>query len=304
MRSACATATVLLVAGCGASAASAVFLRVWCLITVWAIYRRKLKLASRKFLCHFSTCRKFNLEARLASESWVENTVVDLLTARGVEQAVDFFRSWDERRNASWANAHRDAMAHAASGKHVPQARGQLRQIYGENAVREAASSAKAGSLPVVSAPPGGVFMAARIGRFALSSITVRHRKFMPRRSITRILMSARNHDIDPQVALALSEAGAVSQVAELAYFGCLVAIPCRADPTVPSDLLLAVPNSRLTDWVLCLPLPRLHALLQDRATSPIYDPSTELGDIPDRVFSTFRIPTPNKGAGDENPGG
>lgn len=238
-------------------------------------------------------------------ETWAERVVVNHLATQGAERASEFFLAWAERRNASWGNAHRDAEQKAASSHHLAGARGQFRHIYGETAVKEAAAAAKVGCLPIVSTPLGGVFMTARVGRFALSSVVLRNDRSMPRRSATRTTMSGRNYEIDPQVALDLPGASSTQVVTELAYFGCLVSMPCWSDPTVPSRLLIAVPDASLTRWALRMELYRLHALLQNRVISTdVNDIPKEDGEIPDNVFSTLRVAKQNKGAADDSVGG
>ncbi len=116
--------------------------------------------------------------------------------------------------------------------------------------------------------------------------------------------MSGHNYEIDPQVALSLLGASFTQTVTELAYFGCLVAMPCWSDPTVPSRLLIAFPNAGVTRWVLRMELHRLHALLQNRGFSTdVGDVPQENGEIPDNVFSTLRVPKQDEGAADDGVG-
>lgn len=219
----------------------------------------------------------------------MEALILDLLADRDPSQARDFILSWGERRNASWADAARQASQRAASVDHLPQIRGQLRYHLGEIALAEAAGVAKAGHLPVKTTPAGGVFIVARIGRFALVSVAVQNRHALPRRSVTRKLLSQRNADLDPQGSLFESRPTARGTT-ELAYFGCAVSVPWRRDPTVPAELAIAIPNAALSEWLIWMPLPFAFARLQERVDSgKPSKPSS--GDIPDNVFPRFRLP-------------
>jgi hypothetical protein len=193
----------------------------------------------------------------------VEHVIVDLLADRAPTRARDLMLYWGERRSASWVDAAREAADRAASGGHLPQIRGQLRYHLGEAALTEAARSAGVGALPYRTVSPGGVFMVARVGRFALVNLMVRRPEFLPRRSVTRTMLSQANEKIDPQHRLDLGDERQV--VTELAYFGCLVTVPSSNDPTAPSILALGVPNAALNSWLAWIPLHRLHAFLQGR---------------------------------------
>jgi hypothetical protein len=161
----------------------------------------------------------------------------------------------------------------------------------------------------MVSERPGGAFMIARVGRFGLAGVTVRRRDLMPRRSVTRSILGARNHDIDPQHGLGFGEGRHAPAVTELAYFACMLATPCRADPSVPAEILYAVPDWTLTEWLLQMPLHRLLALLQDRIASGASGAKgdvaakAEPGEIEDLVFPKFRLPKPDQDAHEDSPG-
>ena len=75
----------------------------------------------------------------------------------------------------------------------------------------------------------------------------------------------------------------------ELAYFGCLIAVPHRHDPSVPAQLALAVPNVGITEWISWIPLHRLHGLLQARADDA--GAGTGAVDVPDLAIPKFRLP-------------
>ncbi|MBU4569502.1 MAG: hypothetical protein KJ833_11130, partial [Alphaproteobacteria bacterium] len=130
---------------------------------------------------------------------YLENRIIDLLTSGGVADARKFFLSWDEARNASWANAHRQAKLLAASPGHLPALRGQLRHQLGEEALAIAAEQAKLGIIARPTEQPGACMMLARVGRFALASVKVRHRTLLPRQSLTREVLSRPNLELDPQ---------------------------------------------------------------------------------------------------------
>jgi hypothetical protein len=116
--------------------------------------------------------------------------------------------------------------------------------------------------------------------------------------------MSANNVDIDPQQNLGLAPDAQRKAVTELAYFGCLVSIPCRSDPGTPQRLMVGIPDAGLTRWALRIELPRLHTLLQnrieERAPSEKYAAAAR---IPDNAFSTFRLPKQDSGVADEGSG-
>lgn len=221
----------------------------------------------------------------------MEHVILDLLADRVPVQARSFLAHWGERRNASWADAAKQAADRAASAKHLPQLRGQLRYHLGEAALGAAAQLAAVGSFPLVSKPPGGVFNVARVGRFALVSVTIRDRKRTPRRSLTRRMLAAPNENLDPQVRLVLPGETGARGATELAYFGCMVAIPAPNDPTVPAELAIAVPNATLNDWIAFIPLPRAFGLLQERGDQGGTPPRSTDGAIPDRVLPMFRVP-------------
>jgi hypothetical protein len=225
-----------------------------------------------------------------------DDIVLDLLAGKNPNRARNMMLAWEERRSASWANAARDAEARAAFEGHLPHIRGQLRYHGGETALREAARSAGAGALPLHTKPPGGIFTVARVGKFALVSVMIRERHLMPRRTVTRKLLSQPNDGIDPQSSLFSDEKP--KTVTELAYFGCLVAVAAKRDPTVPAELALAIPTRSLDQWISWTPLHRLHAALQERASGAADDESS--GDLPDIAFPTFRVPSEREDTGDD----
>jgi hypothetical protein len=216
-----------------------------------------------------------------------ESVIVELLAGRDPGRAGDFFLAWGEQRTASWANAARDARVRAASEGHLKQLRGQLRYHLGEVALGVAARSAGVGAIPMPTRQPGGTFTVARLGRFALVSLAVRRSGGMPRPSSTRDLLSEPNSEIDPQGSL-LGEPASARGATELAYLGCLVAVPSKRDPSVPSELILAVPTAAIRDWMVWLPLHCVHVLLNNlrpAATRPA------AADVPDLAFPTLRLP-------------
>lgn len=222
--------------------------------------------------------------------------IVDLLADRTPERTPDFFLRWEERRTASWADAHRDALARAASGAHLLHARGQFRHQYGEQALTRTASDTGFGSLPFQTTPSGGVFALARVGRFAIASVKVRAEHARLPHSVTREVLARPNDTLDRQMRL-LDE-GVVQQTStELAYFGCLIAVPVRRDPSIPM-LAFGIPNAALDDWLYWTRLPRLHELLRDRADSHARSTLKD-GEIPDRAFPKLRLPKSSEGTTD-----
>jgi hypothetical protein len=234
-------------------------------------------------------CGKFPDSESPILEAVLEALILDLLADRDPTQARDFVLTWGERRNASWADAARQALQRAASVDHLPQIRGQLRYHLGEIALAEAAGAAKAGHLPIKTTPAGGVFVVARIGRFALVNVAVRNSHALPRRSVTRKLLSQRNVDLNPQGNLFEPRASSRGTT-ELAYFGCVVSVPWRRDPTVPAELAIAIPNAALSDWLSWMPLHFAFARLQERVDSGKLQKLSH-SDIPDKVFPKFRFP-------------
>jgi hypothetical protein len=225
-----------------------------------------------------------------------DEVVLDLLTDRNPQRARNMMLAWEERRTASWADAARDAEARAASEGHLPQIRGQLRYHGGETALAQAARGVGAGAIPLQTRPAGGIFTVARVGRFALVSVMARERQKLPRRTVTRRLLSQPNQALDPQGALFGEDEA--HPVTELAYFGCLVAVAARRDPTTPAELALAISARGMDRWISWMPLHRVHSALQtraDAAPTPADD-----GELPDIAFPTFRIPSEREESGDE----
>jgi hypothetical protein len=222
----------------------------------------------------------------------IDSDVVELLADRAPTKARGLMLAWEEARNASWANAARESESRAASRGHLSQLRGQFRFHLGEAALVEASRTAGIGSLPFQTIPVGGTFIISRVGRFGLVSLVTHRPRIMPRKSITRKMLSLPNKPLDPQRALFEIEA-TKKVITELAYFGCLLAIPNTRDHSVPAQLALAVPNAALTQWLSWIPLPRLHALLQDKVDSAS-DRPPEVGTVPDQAFPRLRLP-PNE---------
>jgi hypothetical protein len=225
--------------------------------------------------------------------------IIDLLGSRSPGQARDFLLAWDERRHSSWADAAREARDRAASGGHLPHMRGQLRYHLGEAALADTARAVKTGIIPLPTRMPGGFCFLARVGRFALVSTTIRQSGRMPRRSTTRRFLSQPNQEIDPQHTL-FGDASSGRGATELAYLGCLVAVPSRRDPTTPAEVAIAIPNAGLSDWIDWIPLHKAHALLHDRTASAGLLAPPVPAEIPDRVFSTFRLPKDDEDAQDD----
>lgn len=112
----------------------------------------------------------------------------------------------------------------------------------------------------------------------------------MPRKSVTRKLLSQPNEAIDPQNDMFDSLLGKPPVVTELAYFGCLVTIPNKRDPSVPAELGFAVPSVGLHDWISWIPFSRLVVLLQEKVDAAGAPPTTDSA-VPDNAFPRFRMP-------------
>jgi hypothetical protein len=222
-----------------------------------------------------------------------DRVVLDLLTIETRNGRATL--CWHERRSSSWADAAMEAAVRAASDG--SQIRGQLRYHLGEVALAQAARSGGAGAIPLATKPPGGVFTVARVGRFGLVSVMIHDHRQMPRRTVTRKLLSQPNESLDPQSSLPFADP-APKPITDLAYFGCLIAVAGRRDPTVPAELALAVPTAALDRWISWIPLHRLHALLQERADRGPDDVSD--GGVPDIAFPMFRVPGDRKDSGDD----
>jgi hypothetical protein len=228
-----------------------------------------------------------------------ELSIVDLLADKNPAAARNLMLAWTERRNAAWANAARDAEARAASARHLPQIRGQLRYHLGETALVESARDANVGAIPFQTQPPGGIFTVARVGRFALVSVTAQHKKLMPRKSVTRKLLSQPNEAIDPQNDMFASVVEKPPVVTELAYFGCLVTIPNKRDPSVPAELGFGVPSVGLQSWISWIPFSRLIVLLQEKVDAGGTPPTTD-SVVPDIAFPRFRMPKKDSDVGED----
>ena len=231
----------------------------------------------------------------------MEKDILSLLAGRNSKQAQDFVLAFSEHRAASWADSQRQAAIRAASQRHIPGFRGQLRHQLGETALASAAQVANVGCIPIMTVKPGGVFMVARIGRFGLVSLCIAGRKFTSRSSATRRLLSGPNDDLDPQRKLWLADKSSARGTTELAYFGCMVACPSRRDPSVPAEMVFAIPNARMTEWIEWIPLTRLFAMLQDVATqNEAPGNAIQSKPIPDRRIPKFRLPRQDEGTGNE----
>ncbi len=233
----------------------------------------------------------------------MDQDILKLLAGTNARQAQEFILSFGENRVASWAEAHRQATLRSASHRHLPHYRGQLRHQLGETALLKAAQTAKIGCISIPTVQPGGAFMVARIGRFGIVSLTVPKKKGLPRRSATRYLLGEPNEDLDPQQKLRFLEKSPSRGATELAYFGCMIAYPAFREPEAPADMVFAVPNARLTNWVEWIPLTKLHASLQDLIGKDVKDAAPYAKQIPDRRIPTFRLPKQGRQAGDEEAG-
>lgn len=208
-----------------------------------------------------------------------------LLAADQPTKAREFLAAWEERRNASFADAARDGSARAASSGHVAAIRGQLRYHLGEKALKESAASSGFGHLAMSTVSPGATFIAARVGRFALVSVNVSAPRRMLRKSSTRLELSQGNTQIERQRDLLASDAPPTV----LAYLGCLASVPSRNDPTVPDELAFAVPNQSLTDWICWVPLGLANAKLVGLGGVGSGSPAGAV--IPDNVLVKLRLP-------------
>lgn len=235
----------------------------------------------------------------------MEDQIIGLLADRDPKRAQDFILAFGEHRTASWADSQRQAALKAASRRHVSHFRGQLRHQLGETALMNAAQAAKVGCIPFPTVKPGGVFMVARVGRFGLVSLRVASRRSLPRKSPTRLLLSNPNDDLDPQQKLWGADKASARGATELAYFGCMVVQPSRNDPSVPAEMALAIPNTRMTDWLEWIPLPRMFAALQNLASGDASaKDATHIKPIPDRRMPTFRLPKRDSQADEEGSSG
>ena len=187
----------------------------------------------------------------------LENKIANLLTASNPEAARKFFLAWDEERNASWATAHLQAKKSAASERHIPALRGQLRHQLGEEALAKACSISGSGHLAKATEKPGAHMMMARVGRFALTSVKVSDRTKLPRESLTRTVLSRPNHKINPQSEMFSGAKPDHNDLEELAYFGCLLAVPSKKDHSAPYGLYLAIPDQGMTCLLYTSPSPR-----------------------------------------------
>lgn len=220
----------------------------------------------------------------------MDEVILSLLGGTRPDDAKNFLISWSERRTSSWMDAARDAKARSASGGHLPQIRGQLRYHLGERSLSDAASHCGVGCMPLSTKPKGGTFMVARVGRFALVNLKLSQSHALPRRSTTRTLLAQPNQEIDPQTGLFDDERGARGTT-ELAYLGCLVAVACKADPTIPSELAFAVLSANMDRWISWIPIPHACAMLQD-VGAPVGSGSADEAQIPDKAFPKLRLPS------------
>jgi hypothetical protein len=111
-------------------------------------------------------------------------------------------------------------------------------------------------------------------------------------------MMSQRNLDLEPQQSF-LEPAGSRGAT-ELAYFGCLVAVSWRRDPSVPAELALAIPNASLSDWLTWMPLHFAIAELQARVDRGASGSPPSDSSIPDKAFPKFRFPKRDDSEGEK----
>lgn len=214
--------------------------------------------------------------------------IAELLAEQGAESAREFFRIFEEARTGSWADAHHQAKARAASEGHLPQ----LRHHLGEQALVASAQQTGHGALAMETVMPGARFMLARVGRFGLVSLKAASRTHLPRRSETRCILSQSNEPLEPQKSLFDSDPTvSYRRTTELAYFACLLTIPCVSDPTVPAEFVFAVPRPDMTGWINTISIARLHALLLDVETAGRTDDIASPAQIVDRAFPQIRLP-------------
>jgi hypothetical protein len=230
----------------------------------------------------------------------VNQDILQLLAGTNPGQAREFVLSFSEHRAASWADAQRQASLRAASHGHLPHYRGQLRYQLGETALLNAAQIAKAGCIPIRTVRPGSTFMVARVGRFGLVSVTVRDRRYMPRPSATRRLLSDPNEELDPQRKLHLTDKMPSRGATELAYFGCMIACPSIREPGAPAQMVFGIPNARLSDWIEWVPLQKLYAALEDLVSKDGQSTLPHSKPIPDRRYPTLRLPKDDRSSGGE----
>lgn len=217
----------------------------------------------------------------------IHEQMLSLLGLDRPASAREFLAAWQERRNASFADAHRESALRAASSGHQPALRGQQRYHMGEKALRDAATDAGYGHLAMPTISPGATFITARVGRFALVSVNVRTSRAMPRKSATRLDMSRGNLQIERERELFPSTP---PQPTVMAYLGCVASVPSRIDPSIPEELAFAIPNKSLTDWICWVPINRAAATLQGFADG---DAGPTMGGlIPDNVLVTLRLPS------------
>lgn len=219
----------------------------------------------------------------------LDDHIVDLLIATNPQVARTFFLKWDELRSASWATANLQATQTAASQKHVPALRGQLRHQLGEEALAQAAAAAGVGSFPKETEKPGACMMLARVGKFALTSVKVNDRMLLPRKSLTRSILSRPNWGITPQNDM-FKEAED-PPLEELAYFGCLLAVPSVSDATAPYGMYLAVPNMGMTDWIKTFSIETVHAKILNRLSGRDAAKGAESTAIEDKAIPRIKMP-------------
>jgi hypothetical protein len=221
----------------------------------------------------------------------IDDVVLNLLADKAPVKARDFMLAYSEHRTTSWADAARDAIVRAGSDGHLPQTRGQLRYHAGELAIAQACHSSGAGVIPLRTRPPGGIFNVARLGRFSLVGVTVTYPGLMPRKSVTRKLLSQPNEALDPCLRLDFGEPKSPRIVTELSYFGCIVTVPSVSDKAIPAIIALGIPNAAVTEWISWIPFHRLHTVLQERADRFYAGDAPQPASVPDNAFPTFRAP-------------
>lgn len=223
----------------------------------------------------------------------LEDRIVELLTSPDSDVARKFFRAWDEERSASWATANLQARKSAASEGHIRALRGQLRHQFGEDALAKAAKTAGVGHFAKPTEKPGAHMMLARVGKFALTSVKVNDRELLPRGSLTRSVLSRANQKIMPQLDM-LSKPEPES-VTELAFFGCLLAVPSTVDHSAPYGLYLAVPDNQMTGWIKTLSIETLHAMILNRQSGKDASKAGSAKKVEDNAIPQIRLSKQDK---------
>lgn len=198
---------------------------------------------------------------------------IELLLRRAdLARMLIFFKVLSERMATAFADAAKTVPAAPGDGPAV-SARGNLRRLHLDRAVRAAATEAGYLVVTGVTSPPSWNYPIIRLGAFSLTlGIVQRTTSFGPHRLRSRgnyvFDHVARNEPVNPQGSLLPDASDVVEVIPDGALGAFVVAEPSAYVPDSPLYLGFLVPSSDLRRAYFRCSLERLVALLQERVAA------------------------------------